>query len=174
MKFADFPRFSPGFSLTKISLIIKFSSFISDSGFNSHFSSFLGQATQKCCVLIREGHWKTSLRSPSIASLVDANSPGWFDYKVGCARKSKDLIDLAWKSKNLRFAVELNFAVKSTRGAFCHSRGQTRWSQARLSFFKNLCIKKHSKLSDRPRVFIKFLLALLTLTACFYKWIILL
>ena len=29
-----------------------------------------------------------------------------------------------------------------------HSKNQTRWSQARLSFFKNLCINKHSQPND--------------------------
>ena len=92
---------------------------------------------------------KTSLRSPSLPYRVTASSPGRFDRKVGRDRKPQ----IFWFSSRVhwifRFAGAPDFAVKSTRGACGHSRSQTRWSQARLSFFENLRIKKHSRLSDR-------------------------
>ena len=53
---------------------------------------------------------------------------------------------LTWVHRIFRTAVAPDFVVESSRGAFGHSRSHTRWSQARLSFLENLCIKKHIRL----------------------------
>ena len=93
------------------------------------------------CVFWCLNFWKTSLRSPSLSSWVTTSSPSRFDRSVRCARKPQIFRFSSRVHWIYRFEGALDFAVKSVKGAYDHSRNQTRWLQANFSFFENLCIR---------------------------------